>query len=75
MPLEQELQTYTANKERLISESLGSFVVIKGEKIAGIFTSQEDALQAGYKEFGNTEFLVKKITEFEEINWFTRSVV
>lgn len=74
MPLEQELQTYAANKERLISESLGSFVVIKGDKIAGVFTSQEDALQAGYKEFGNTEFLVKKITEFEEVNWFTRSV-
>lgn len=74
MPLERELKTYETNRERLLKEAAGKFVLIKGEEIAGIFVNQEDALQEGYKHFGNTEFLIKKITEFEEVNSFTRSI-
>lgn len=75
MSLEQELKTYEENKERLLSEAKGKFVLIKGDKIIGIYVSQEDALAEGYKRFGNEEFLVKEITEIEPVNFFTRPIV
>ncbi len=74
-PLEKELATYQKEKSRLLAESMGKFVLIKEDKVVGIFVSQEDALAEGYKQFGNTEFLIKKITEFEEIGNFTRALV
>lgn len=75
MPLEQELKTYEKEKEKLLSEGKGKFVLIKGDEIIGIYTSQEDALAEGYKRFGNEEFLVKEIIEIEPVNFFTRPLV
>lgn len=75
MSLEQELKTYEKEKEKLLSEAKGKFALIKGDKIIGIYVSQEDALAEGYKRFGNEEFLVKEITEIEPVNFFTRPVV
>ena len=72
MPLEQELKTYEKEKEKLLKEARGKFVLIKGSEIIGVYTSQEDALAEGYKRFGNQEFLVKEITEVEPVNFFTR---
>lgn len=71
MSLEQELKTYENEKEKLLSEGKGKFALIKGNKIIGIYVSQEDALAEGYKRFGNEEFLVKEITEIEPVNFFT----
>ncbi|MDI6592043.1 MAG: hypothetical protein QME61_03895 [Patescibacteria group bacterium] len=75
MSLEQELKTYEKQKEKLLAEAEGKFALIKGDKIIGIYVSQEDALAEGYKRFGNAEFLVKEITEIEPVNFFTRPVV
>lgn len=75
MPLEQELKTYEREREKLLSEAKGKFVLIKGDKIVGIYVSQEDALAEGYKRFGNEEFLVKEITQIEPINFLTRPVI
>jgi len=75
MSLEQELKTYEKEKERLLPEAKGKFVLIKGDKIIGIYVSQEDALAEGYKKFGNEEFLVKEILELEAVNFFTRPVI
>lgn len=75
MLLEQELKTYQQEKERLLLESKGKFVLIKGDKIIGIYAAKEDALVEGYKRFGNTEFLVKEITEIEPVHFFTRPLV
>lgn len=72
MSLEQELKTYQKEKEKLLQESKGKFVLIKGGEIIGVYASQEDALAEGYKKFGNEEFLVKEITEVEPVNFFTR---
>lgn len=72
MSLEQELKTYEKEKERLLSEAKGKFVLIKGDKIIGVYAAKEDALAEGYKRFGNTEFLVKEITEVEPVYFFTR---
>jgi hypothetical protein len=63
--LKKELETYEKNKERLIKESLNKFVLIKAGEIIGIYESQSDALDEGYKEFGIEPFLVKGIVEID----------
>jgi len=75
MSLEQELKTYEKEKERLLFEAKGKFVLIKGDKIIGVYAAKEDALIEGYKRFGNAEFLVKEITEIEPVHFFTRPLV
>jgi len=75
MPLEQELRTYEKEKARLLLEAKGKFVLIKGNEIIGVYAAKEDALIEGYKRFGNTEFLVKEITEIEPVHFFTRPLI
>jgi len=75
MSLEQELKTYEQEKQKLLLESKGKFVLIKGNEIIGVYANQEDALTEGYKKFGNQEFLVKEITEIEPVNFFSRPLV
>ncbi len=71
MALEKEQQTYERNLETLCGEE-GKFVLIQGERIVGTYDSYQDALKAGYEEFGLTPFLVKRISAVEDIQFFTR---
>lgn len=73
--LEKEIETYKKNKEELISKHLGKFVLIKENKIIGIFESQKDAINEGIKKYGNNEFLVKKIEEVEQTQNFTSNLI
>ena len=75
MPLEKELATYQREKQRLLAESAGKYVLIKDDKVIDTFMNQEDALNAGYRNFGNTEFLVKQVSVMEEFGNFTRALV
>ncbi len=73
--LEKELEIYNKLKEELLEKgNEGKFVVIKGEEVLDIFTNYEDALRQGLKRYGNTPFLIKEITQFEEINYFHHGV-
>jgi hypothetical protein len=60
MSLEQELATYHAKLPEW-KEHEGKFVLIKGERLVDIFSAYEDALKAGYKEFGLEPFMVRQI--------------
>ncbi len=75
MNLEQELKTFEENKEKLLVEKKGRFVLIKGNEVVSDFASFEDALSDGYKRYGNKEFLVKQVVESEPVNFFTREVI
>ena len=63
--LDQEMKTYETHKENLLAKSKGKFVLIKGDKILGIFENQVDAVNQGYKDLGVVPFLVKEIQEVE----------
>jgi len=63
--LSTELKTYAANFETLIGANEGKFVVIHKDEILGTFDSQMDAIKWGYRELGNTPFLVKQVTKIE----------
>jgi len=70
----KELEVYERNKERLIAEAEGKWVVIGGEEVKGIWDTYEDALKAGYAEFGLSPFLVKKIEGTQRIQFISRDI-
>ncbi|MCW8965495.1 MAG: hypothetical protein OQK82_02230 [Candidatus Pacearchaeota archaeon] len=73
--LSQEINTYNQNKENLLKDNSGKFVLIKGNKIIGIYDTQNDAIKIGIDKFGNTPFLVKKIEEVESVQNFTSNLI
>jgi hypothetical protein len=71
--LKTELETYEQNKENLLGKE-GKFVLIHGKEIAGLWDTYEDALQAGYQQFGMKPFLVKQIQGIERVQCFSREL-
>ena len=71
--LQTELSTY-ASKMPELQKNEGKFVLIKGEKVEGIFDTYSDALKVGYERFKLESFLVKQIAAIERIAHFTRDI-
>lgn len=49
-----------------MKEGPGRFVLIKGRKVLGFYDTKVDAIDEGYKSFGNVPFFVHKVAEFDE---------
>jgi hypothetical protein len=73
MALEHELAVYNEHLLELLP-SEGKYVVIKGQDIAGVFDTLDEALSAGHGKYGPVPFLVKKIQATEPILHFTRDL-
>ncbi len=73
MALEREMKTYQEKLPGLKADE-GKYVLIQGEEVAGVFTSAEDALKAGYDRFGLEPFLVKQIQAIERVQFISRYV-
>ena len=73
--LERELATYAEQKERLLAEGEGKYVLIKNAEVAGVFESEADAISEGYMRFGNVPFLVKQIAAVDLPLNFTSSLL
>ncbi len=73
MALEKELKTYNAKLPEL-KENEGKFVLIQGDTVVNVYTSYEDAVKDGYKQFGLTPFLVKQIQSIEQAQFISRFV-
>jgi hypothetical protein len=71
MALEIELATYHKNLPALL-EHEGKFVVIGGEVVSGFWDTYEDALRAGYGEFGLDPFMVKQVLAVEPVHYISR---
>lgn len=67
MALEKELALYARMKPDLLKAYQGKFVLIRGEEFIGAYDSAENAYAEGVKRFGRESFLVKKVTEQEEV--------
>ena len=67
MALELELTTFEQMKAELLKNYNGKFALVKGEKFLGAFDSASNAYQEGVKQFGREVFLVKRISETEEV--------
>ena len=75
MALEQELQTYkTKLPELLADDGEGKFALVHGDKVVEVYGTYEDALKAGYSQFGLNPFLVKQIQSVEQVHFISRFV-
>jgi len=73
--LQQELQTYEAQKNELVGKAKGKFALIKGDKVIDVFDTRGDAIKQGYEKLGNVPFLVKQIIEVEVPQNFTSNLL
>ena len=73
--LSKETEIYNKNKASLLKTDSGKFVLIKGNDIIGIYDTKNDAIKMGIEKFDNSPFLVKKITEKEEVINFTYNMI
>lgn len=74
MALETELSTYKRELPTLLVNGAGKFVLIHGDKVAGVFDTYQDAIKEGYEKFKLEPFLVKQVNAFEQIHFMTRDV-
>ncbi len=75
MALEKELETFNNNLSILLKDE-GKYVLISGDKVIDTFVSYEDALKAGYKEFGvDKPFLLKQIRSSEVVQFISRFII
>lgn len=73
MALEKELALYEQELPNLLKDE-GKYVLIGGDRVVDVFSSYDDALKAGYKEFKLTAFLVKRIQQVQQVHFFTRDI-
>lgn len=50
-------------KRRALRLYKGQFVLIKGEKFIGAYTTDAEAYKAGLEQFGNHPFLIKQVLD------------
>jgi len=61
--LQQELHCFEQHRLELLAQAPGKYALIKGSEVAGTFDSENEAVGAGYRRYGNEPFLVKHIVE------------
>lgn len=76
MALERELETFRRELPNLLQDAAkrGQFALIHGDQVHGIWPTVDEALEAGYTQFGLDPFLVKEVTDRETPRYFSRSV-
>lgn len=63
--LAAERHTFARHKKALLATGENKYALVHGEEIAGVYESQQDAIDEGYRRFGNVPFLVKRIVQVE----------
>jgi hypothetical protein len=56
-----EIATYEAKKSQLLAEHRGKFVLVHGAELSGIYDSEQNALEEGYRRFGPVPLLIQQI--------------
>lgn len=64
----KELHFFEKHRSEYLKHHEGQFVLIKGNEFVGAYTTEEEAYKAGVDRFGNSPFLIKKVTRDEPIN-------
>lgn len=71
---ELELKTYHEKLPTLMGQQ-GKFVLIRGDKVDGVFETYAEAMSAGYRLHGlDSPFFVRKISPVEQVMFFTRDM-
>ena len=64
--LNKEQEFFDSHKEELRKQYLGKRIVISGDEVKGVFTSDEEALTESLKTMAPGTFMIKFITENDE---------
>lgn len=64
--LEQEFSYYISNKDLLIKQYLGRFLVIKDQEVVGDFDTEIDAYSFGVSNYELGTFLIQQCLPGEE---------
>ena len=70
MVLQKELEYFEREKSRLLAHYKGQFALIKGDELAGTYTTFAEAFEAGVRAFGNQPFLIRAVAEKGEITQY-----
>ncbi len=73
--LKKDLDYFESKLDELLGKSKGEYALIHEGQLIDTFKSKEDAIKKGYELFGNSPFLVKLISEVEEISNFTSNLL
>lgn len=65
-PLQKEREFFKANQAEWVKMHSGKFVLVKGEKLIGVFDSDQNAVAEGLRLFGSESFLVRGVNEKDE---------
>ena len=64
--LEKEITYYLSRKDEFVNDHFGKFVLIKGDKLIGVFNSHTEALSEAARKFGLDSYLIKQILVNDE---------
>jgi len=63
--LDKEIKYFEANKKKWLTHNKNQFSLIKNEKLVGMYTTFDEAFDAGVSLYGNQAFLIKQVVEKE----------
>jgi hypothetical protein len=66
IPLKTERDFFKANQAEWVKAHSGKFVLVKGEKLVGVFDNDQNAVAEGLRLFGSESFLVRGVGEQDE---------
>ncbi len=64
--LDREWETFQANLPALLEKEAGRYVLIHGDQVAGVWNTNQEALEEGYRRFLLEPFLVQHIVADEK---------
>ena len=65
--LDQERAIFEQNSAEWARQHPGKFSVVKGDSLAGVFATIDEALSAGVRSFGMVPFLVRQLGQPPEL--------
>ena len=73
-PLAKELEVFENHREELVAKADGTYVLIRGDELGGVFDDEMEAIHHGWQRYGAVPFLVKRVAAVDEPVTFTRMV-
>ncbi len=65
--LQKEVDTYEAHRAELVARAEGKHVLIKGDRVLGIFDTRDAALDWAYRELGYVAIFVTEIAAVDRV--------
>ncbi|OGG57299.1 hypothetical protein A2853_02150 [Candidatus Kaiserbacteria bacterium RIFCSPHIGHO2_01_FULL_55_17] len=77
-PLKKEFEYYLSRRAELLKEYEGKFIVIKDQKVIGVYDTQIDAYTQTQKEHELGTFLIQEVSKDESTysqTFYSRAIV